>query len=155
MWYNVDFYILAVDLMITSIRKKVMIAFAKAFVKPFVTIHAKWLQQRKSDLFILAHNGQVCYMRGALNDIFDPSLRRIYIDGTGGDANRNYIFVPAEQRPRYLGTMYLRQPLELADDGADFYVYVPAEIMATQSFEVNAQINLYRLGGKRYLIILI
>lgn len=124
-----------------------------AFVKPMVTLHISWKAFRAANLYKLAHNGQVCYLRAALNDSFDVSLRRIYIDGTGGDALRTFIYTPAEEQPKYLGTIYIRQSLEFADTGADFLVYVPASIVAAQLFELRAVIDFYKVASKRYLII--
>jgi len=88
-----------------------------------------------------------------LNDRFDPELRRIYIDGTGGEAQKTFIYTPAENQTKYLGTIYLYQALEFSDTGADFLVYVPQSIAVWLPFEIRALIDFYKLGGKRYLII--
>lgn len=153
MWYNVNFYKLCFDFMLVSLRKPIELAVLYAYTKPLVTLQIKWLNYRRENLYILDHTGQICRLRGALNDKFDNELRRIYIDGDGGAAERTYIYTPAENQTKYLGKLYLYNALEFGDNGADFIVYVPSEIMETQNFEVRAQIDLYRAGGKRYLII--
>lgn len=153
MWYNIQLNILSAQLMITSIRKVATMSLVRALVKPIFTLNYRWMRRRENNLYILDHNGQVCYLRGALNDKFDFTQRRIYIDGTGADEDRIYVYTPGELRPKYLGNIFLRPSLEYAGVGADFIVYVPSEIMAVQSFEVIATIELYRAGGKRYLII--
>jgi len=152
MWFDLDFDKLVVETQLRGLRKPRIIALAKAVIRPLRTLHFNWKMKRERTLYILAHNVQVCYMRGALNDVFDPELRRIYIDGGLNDLEPVYIYTPAEEQPKYLGTIYSNSSLVNQATGFDFIVYVPQEIMQTQSFEVNAQINLYRLGGKRYSI---
>lgn len=153
MWYKIDFNRFPVLLQLTSLRKTVVVAFLQALFQPLVTLHYRWQEMREMNLKKIENTWQVCYMRGALNDRFDPELRRIYIDGDGGDAERKFIYTAAEQRPKYLGKIYLNNSLEAQDTGADFIVYVPAEIYKTQSFEIEAEIDFYRLGGMNYLII--
>lgn len=153
MWYKLDVYKLSKLLLPQALRETKMMAFLEALLRPLDDLHYLWTQKRKDNIFILNHNWQVCYMRAALNEELDQDLRRIYIDGTGGGADKTYLYTPAENQPKYLGKLYIRQNLEFADTGADFIVYVPAEIMATRYYEVHAQIELYKLGGKRYLII--
>jgi len=153
MWYSTNFYSFPIELLLTSIRKPRIIIWLQAMFSPIILLDYKWQRKRIDSLYRIEHTFQVCYMRGALNDKFDPTERRIYIDGTGGEASRTYIATPPEQRPVYLGTVYIGTADESADSGVDFFVYVPREIMQEQSFEVRAEIDFYRLGGKRYLII--
>ncbi|MGJ5643196.1 hypothetical protein [Formosa sp. S-31] len=153
MWYSVDFYKLALNFQLIGLRKQKFIAWIYAFITPLVTTHTNWKQYRERNMYKLNHNGQVCHLRKVLNDYFDPDLRRIYIDGTGGEAAKTYIYTPVENQTKYLGTLTLFQSLEFADTGADFLVYVPQSIAQNQSYELRALIDYYRLGGKRYLII--
>lgn len=153
MWYNINFYKLAFDWLFVDLRKPRLLAFIYAVIRPLVTLHNAWKSYRAANIYKLEHNGQVCRLRKALNDAFDLDLRRIYIDGTGGEAMRTYIYTPAENQTKYLGTIYLYNSLEFVDTGADFLVYVPASIVASLPFELRAMIDFYKLGGKRYLII--
>lgn len=153
MWYSVDFHKLALNFQLAQLRKPIIMAWIYSFIRAVATKHQEWSQYRASNLYKLAHNGQVCYLRKALNDRFDPDQRRIYIDGTGGEALRTFIYTPPEMQPKYLGTIYLYQSLEFADTGADFLVYVPSSIVQNQPHELRGLIDFYKLGGKRYLII--
>ncbi|MEO2080599.1 MAG: hypothetical protein ABGW88_13645 [Leeuwenhoekiella sp.] len=130
-----------------------LVGLVQALVAPLVEINDTWRRMRSDNLYKLEHTGQVCYLRGALNDRFDPSERRITIDGTGGNSEPTYIYTPGENQTKYLGKLFLRNSLEFADTGADFTVRVPREIMNQSSYEVRALIDFYRLGGMRYLII--
>ena len=153
MWYKIDFYKLVFNFLMVGLRKPIEVGFYYSFVNPLVSLHQTWKTYRFANLYKLEHTGQVCYLRGALNDSFDPSQRRIYIDGTGGDALKTYIYTPGEEQTKYLGKIWLRNSLEFADTGADFLVYVPQAIVALQNFELRALIDFYKIASKRYLII--
>jgi hypothetical protein len=153
MWYSFDYIRMSFDLMLTSIRKPMAMAFARIIMLPISRLNTKWRDKRSDTIYRIEHTFQVCYMRGALNDRFDPELRRIYIDGTGGTSEQAYVYTPAEEQPIYLGNIYLRNSLEVQSTGADFLVYVPSELLETQIFEIRAEIDFYRLAGKNYLII--
>jgi len=153
MWYSINFYKLCFSFLMVNLRKPLELAFYYSAIQPLVALHYDWQAYRDTNLYKLTHNGQVCYLRAALNDAFDISERRIYIDGTGGAAKKTFIYTPGEQQPKYLGKLWLRNSLEFADNGADFLVYVPKTIAQTLNFELRALIDLYRAGGKRYLII--
>lgn len=153
MWYSIDFYKLVFNFNMVGLRKPIHLAFYYSFIKPLTTLHFTWKAYRASNLYKIAHNGQVCYLRAALNDAFDVDLRRIYIDGTGGDASKTYVYTPGEEQTKYLGKLWLRNSLEFADNGADFIVYVPANIADTLNYELRALIDFYKVASKRYLII--
>ena len=153
MWFNLDIPKYTTSLLPINLRKVKLVGLVQALSAPLVEINDTWRRMRSDNLYKLEHTGQVCYLRGALNDRFDPSERRITIDGTGGNSEPTYIYTPGENQTKYLGKLFLRNSLEFADTGADFTVRVPREIMNQSSYEVRALIDFYRLGGMRYLII--
>lgn len=153
MWYNVDFYKLALNFQIVDLRRPKVMAWIYSFIKAISTTGYNWGRFRETSIYKLAHNGQVCRLRKALNDRFDQELRRIYINDSGNDASRTYIYTPAEEQTKYLGTIYLYESAVLVDSGYDFLVHVPGPIVAAQNYELRALIDFYKLGGKRYLII--
>lgn len=155
MWYDLDVRKLAVQILPTFLRGSVMTAYVTSLVKPLDDIHYQFIQKRKENLYILAHNGQKCYLRAVLNDKFDASLRRITIDD-GQLYDREYIYTDAEinQQPalaRYL-TLTLYQDQDLADTAVDFYVRVPADIEFNM-YEMQYLIDFYKLASKRYKIV--
>lgn len=151
MWFNINFDILAIQMLPNKNRKPIIVAYAQSILKPIDTLHYLWKQKRIDSLYKLDHTGQICYLRGALNDKFDPSLRRIYIDD-GNAFPRKYIYTRAENHPVFLGKMYINQNSEYINTGADFFVYVPQSIIDTQMEKLNAVIEYYRLSSKRYKI---
>ena len=152
MWFKLDVNKLVVLLGQTFFRRPKLLAFLQALASPIATIHQQWFVKRSDNIYKLKHNGQVCYLRKALNDSFDPSLRRIRITD-GNRFNRQYIYTNGEQQPKFLGKKYLRRVGDYADTGADFRVLVPQYFDLTNNiYQLRALVEFYKLAGKRYLI---
>ena len=150
MWYNLDINKLTVLLTPTFLRRERILAWLRVLHFPLIKILDKFNFNRNENLYNTAHNGQVCYLRKALNDRFDISQRRIKIT----DSNRykrEYIYTEGEQKPRYLGTMYLRDDAEYSDTGVDFIVLIP-KALNYNTYEMKALIDFYKLASKRYKI---
>lgn len=159
MWYNIDFNKLVVLLLPTFLRKPLLVGYVRALVAPIDSIYYKWHNWRIDNIYKLEHTGQICYLRGSLNDKFDPIERRIFI-GNGLLFETQYIFTEAEEQDVWLGTeaeadtLWLRTESETADTGLDFIVYVPETIYNAQLDGLKAHIEFYKAGGKRYKIII-
>ncbi len=158
MWYSVDIQKLGKLLLPPMLRKAQLMALVDAFLYPLKELHYEFTRFREDTIYKIEHTWQKCYMRGALNDRFDPSLRRIYIaDASLYDTT--YIYTEAEMQPEpwlYTEaeeeTIWLYTEAETADTGVNFIVYVPAAIVNTQIHELNALIEFYKLGGLKYRI---
>lgn len=151
MWFNVDWIRLVMLLTPTFLRSEFMKAWLSLLVDGIDVIHYQWLQVRRSNIYNLAHNSQICYLRAALNDRFDPSLRRITI--TSGNAfTRQYIYTDGEQKPKFLGVMYIYDDADYEDTGVDFIVRVPMDVYFSV-YAMTALIDYYKLAAKRYKII--
>lgn len=160
MWYDVDVNRLVVEYLPTMLRKPTVATIAQIVHQPLVSGHFNWHQWREENIYKLNHTGQICYLRKALNDKFDPALRRIYI----GDGNLNetpYIYTEVEPQEEHTGkedeeeVFWLYNEAETADTGYDFIVWVPQEIYNTQIYGLRAIIEFYKAGGKRYQIMII
>lgn len=151
MWWNINFQRLSVLLLPTFLRSDVMKAWVYLQLQLIENIHYDWKQFRAANLYKLGHNSQKCYLRGALNDRFDTQLRRIRIDD-GNSFKRQYIYTDGEQKPKYLGTMYLYDDSDYADTGVDFIVVVPMDLQYS-TYEMIALVDFYKLASKRYKII--
>ncbi|CAA0228305.1 hypothetical protein [Tenacibaculum maritimum] len=154
MWYNIDFNKWAILLLPTNLRKPRLISYLKSMLTGVVALHYEFLQKRAEDEFFLNHNGQVVYLRKALNDKFDNTLRRIQL-GSGNQYQRQYIYTRAEQKPVYLGKMYLRDKTDYADTGVDYIVYVPSSIIQLQKVRLETIINYFNKASKKYKIVAI
>ncbi|WP_395075416.1 hypothetical protein [Flavobacterium sp.] len=151
MWFNIDFNKLTILLLPTVLREPITVAYAQALLKPIDALHYDWLQKRQADWYKLEHTGQVCRLRKVLNDQLDPILRRITI-GNGTAFPRRYIYTKAENKPKYLGTFFIKSNNEYQNTGVDFRVFVPNEIVINAIFQLNYLIKFYKLAGKRYII---
>ncbi|MES2238850.1 MAG: hypothetical protein V4497_01195 [Bacteroidota bacterium] len=133
--------------------------YARALISPVESLYYSWYNWRIDNIYKLEHNGQICYLRGSLNDKFDPVERRIYI-GNGLLYDTQYIFTEAEEQDVWLETedeeetIWLRTESETADTGLDFIVYVPETIFNSQIDGLKAHIEFYKAGGKRYSILI-
>lgn len=154
MWYRVDFDKLILLLLPTFLRKPVLFGYVRALITPIASLHYKWSRMRDENLTKLSYNSQRCYLRKALNDKYDPELRRITIDGTL-DTTQDYIYTPAENLDVYLGVMYLAQDFNYSNSIVDFLVNVPGQLLNDKINEITATINFYKLAGKSYKLLAI
>ena len=151
MWFNVNWKKLAVLLTPTFLRGKKMMAWLELIIEGVNQVHYQWLQLRKNNIYNLAHNSQVCYLRAALNDRFDNEQRRITILD-GNKYSRKYVYTDAEQKPKFLGTILIHGDEDYQDTGVDFIVSVPNDIFFSEA-EMTSLIDFYKLASKRYKII--
>ena len=154
MWYKVDFDRLVLLLLPTFLRKPVLFGYVRALITPIASLHYKWSRMRDENLIKLSYNSQRCYLRKALNDRYDPELRRITIGGML-ETTQDYIYTPAENLDVYLGTMYLQQDFNYNNSIVDFLVNVPGQLLNDKINEITATINFYKLAGKSYKLLAI
>lgn len=148
--YNLNIDKLLVLLIPTFLRKPKLIAWLRTLAMPLNKLLDDFKVHRERDLYNLTHNSQVCYLRKALNDEFDPQLRRIKIeDGTRNI--RRYIYQRNVNRPLYLGRMFLYLRGNYIDGGVDFVVVLPRGL-EYDKYKLEALVNFYKLAGKRWTI---
>ncbi len=136
-----------------ELHKVKLLAYVNALLTPFKIIHGELLAKRLIDLYKLSKNSQVCYLEAALRDGFDPFERRIFITD-GNRFTRQYLYTTAEERPRFLGTMFLHNRNDYADTGVDFIVHMPIELEALVNiYALRSVVDFYRLDSKRYKVV--
>lgn len=154
--YDIDYRKLTRWLTPHVLRKARMMAWLNALVNPVVGVYRLFVRYRDAKLYQLAITPQVCYMEKMLNDRFDNTDRRIYIED-GQRFDPVYLFLEAENKPLYLyreveaQPVYIYTPGETSENGNDFIVFVPAGLVYNAT-EMRALINQYKLAGKRYAI---
>lgn len=149
-WFNLDLDKLVILLLLMEWRRVKTVNFIQSLIAPLKTTHYNFRINRIKNLYKIRHNWMKCYMESALNDEFDPQERRITIDEPDVHLNK-YIYTEAENKPKYLGTMYLRTSAELDGSGVDFTVNMngaPGNI-----YDIRALIDFYKLAGPRYNVI--
>lgn len=160
MWYSINWDKLVIYLLPTFLRRPFFIGYLRALTAPLESLYYSWHNWRLDNIYKLEHTGQVCSLRGSLNDKFDVVERRIWI-GDGQMNPTTYIYTEAEAQDVFTntesepkgGTLFVYTEAETADTGLDFIVYVPFGILNTQIYAIRAHINFYKAGGKRYAII--
>lgn len=149
-YYNLNFNKLVQLLLPTFLRKPRIIAYLQCAFTPLIGIYDEFKQLRLDDHYKLDHTWQKCYMEAVLNDMFDLDERKIRII-EGDRYERNYIYTHAEQKPKYLGTLFLRRAEDYSDTGYDFTVDM-ANVTANH-YDVVALVKFYKLEGTRFNII--
>lgn len=172
--FEVDFKRLVVLILPTFLRKPLLFSLLKALVRPAVSTHAAFLAARREALYKANHTGQVCYLRGCLNDAFDSDQRRIYIADAEsldwcflykketfteeGKGNPIYLGFATEKQQKTLvfsagGVKLLPKQGTVGAMGVDFSVMVPMAMRGKiDESRIVSLVNFYKLASKRYMI---
>lgn len=156
--YDVNIKRLALLTLPTWLRKPLSGALIYAGVIPLVRLLGELRSFRKSTNYRLRHNGQVCKLRGVLNDLFDPELRRISLtdseDGASTEIWRvchrgvgQWAIVPL----RGMGAISIHREGFGGTSGYDFWVNLPEDLKGSE-IRLRAVVNMYKLAGKRFAI---
>lgn len=147
-----NFFKLSVLQLPVSLRHPNMIGITKALVTPLYTVQRLFSLYREDVLYKINHNGQVCYLRGMLNDTFDSTYRRIKIV----EPVRNefvMIFRRNEMKEVDLGRAIVSRRDSVQADQIDFIVKVPWELYGVDNeARMKAVLNFYKLAGKQYKV---
>lgn len=157
--YNVfilQLYKLAVWMIPKDQRTAKYSVLVKAVVFPLIAVHSLFMLFRSAKNYQLGISGQKVKLERMLNDKYDSSVRRIYID----DAVWHlpwFLYLEAENKPEYLFLESEGQPVPLYTDGEagtalnDFVVWVPVQVVFDTA-EMRSLIDSYRLYGTKYTI---
>ena len=160
MVFRVDFDKWILTVLPSFLRRRVLFALCRALCAPVKTLYGRFLDARNAHLYRLAHSGQVCYLRAALNDAFrskgfdivdydDQRGEWVYAkaDSMAGqllakEESRN---IPEDGEPA-MPILYDETRLNLPQNY--FVVIVPWEIYTTRLDNVKAVVDKYRLISK-------
>lgn len=138
------------------LRKTKLLRLLGLLISPIVSLYQTFLLYRSAKLYTLKITPQKCYLELLLNDRYDFTLRRIYIDDSS-DKPPLYIYQHAELKPKFIyrrsenNPRYIYTTGESGDIKNDFIVFVPLDI----SFELAEMISLlkvYKLAGTKFKI---
>lgn len=151
--YDVEYKKLAVLLLPMCLRKGTLTALLNVLTIPLQWLSERFAEYRRQKDIRLNHNGQVCYLRGLLNDLFDTEQRRIRIMDNEA-ANRGVTVEERGKNPKsfiwHMPTRIYRRGWE-ATGGIGFVVGVPAELERRDK-ELRNIVNQYKLASTRYLV---
>lgn len=154
--YTIDYLKLVLWLLPQQLRQTKMIAWLNIAVSPVVLLYQQFVMFRKNKLYEISITPQTCRMEALLNDRYDFTLRRIYID----DAKEFppvYLYRDAESKPVFLYRDSEDLPVYLFTDsegviiGDDFIVFVPVSI-AFDMAEMRSLVKKFKLPGMRFKI---
>lgn len=158
--YNINFSNLANKLLPPFLRRPRFTDWLKALLKPLQNLNTAFKEFMQRIIYKVGFNGQVCYLEHILNDYFDNSLRRIYIDDGSSVPLQPYIYNKVENRVKYLYNkseskppLYLYNKNEYSGS-VDFIVFVPSSLLtAALEQQIRALVNQYRIAGKRFSVL--
>lgn len=133
--------------------------YLNAMLSVWSKVNTDFTDQIDKHNYTLRFTGQVVSIEHLLNDLFDNTLRRIYIED-GERFSLNYVFLNTEQRERFFylyqksesipPTGYFRLKSEHSGS-SDFVVFIPSAILSSVDNDIiKSYIDIYRQAGKRY-----
>lgn len=134
-----------------------MRSWLRALTAPAWYVYGLFQKFRIDNLYYLNHTSQVVYLEAALNDRRDSVLRRItVVDGT--DTTPPYLYRRDELKPPlYIYTRPEDEPKYIyarGESGVGFIVRIPSAVVYDDK-EIRALIDLYKLPGMTYKIIIV
>ncbi len=158
--FNVNIKRLALLALPTWLRRPLVGALIYAGVSPLGRQLQELRAYRSATRYRLSHNGQVCKLRGALNDEFDPELRRIEIEDLESMESREASTAWQRETGRWVmipqrgsGAAIIHREGFSGTSGYDFWVSVPDELRDVETeTRLRAIVNMYKLASKRYVI---
>lgn len=157
--YRVDFARLVLLLLPSLLRRPRQVALLQWLTTPVRTLYARFVAYEAQVRRELSYNSQVLLFEAALNDRFDPALRRIYISNSDVELQPVYVNFVAEQQPNPVlyfqsegqAPVYLFRWVEFSQQ-ADFVVHAPA-VLRGRTGQINALIRRLKLTNKQYLLL--
>ncbi len=158
--YDVNIKRLALLTLPTWLRRPLAGALIYAGVAPLGRLLQELRAYRGATSYRLSHNGQVCKLRGTLNDEFDPEQRRIKIEDNDGAEILEVSAIHKREVGRWTmlprrgaGAASIHRECFSGTSGYDFWVTVPEELrVAEMETRLRAVVNMYKLASKRYAI---
>lgn len=158
--FEIDYKKLAVMLTPTFLRSTLLTALLRVLMQPMTTIHTTFKSKREQHLFNLSHNGQVCYLKDALNkefgldysngfEISDINAEGDFIfayDETEWLQDTNRVWI-VEHSPTY---SMIYDEASITPSTASFIVYVPFlyEVGSDIDYRIRSIVEQYRLVSR-------
>ena len=128
------------------------ISWIECLLSPVRAVFYWFNSSRAENLYKMNHNGQVWYLRSALNDVFDTEERRITItDIESWDFV--YFYPEVDEKPVLFDTVLFAQERYIHGHGG-FVVNVPEAVgVDAEGFKrMHAIVKFYKLIGMKYII---
>lgn len=158
--FKVNIKRLALLVLPTWLRRPLVGALIYAGVTPLGRLAQELRKYRSTTRYRLRHDGQVCNLRGVLNDEFDPEIRRITVEDRDSATPIEASIIYRREVARWVmvpcqgsGAVIIHREGFSGTSGYDFWVNVPDELRSAGiETRMRAIINTYKLASKRYTI---
>lgn len=155
--YKIDFKRLAIHQLPTFLRQPLIFGLLRAALTPLETLYEAFLNKRAAQIYRLSHNGQTCYLQAALNDSFDPSLRRVRVLTVERDGEWLYavtesgqgIPIATAEGEESQDVPIVYDELALTAEQNNFVVFLPENVYQTRLEAVKTLVDTYKLMSKR------
>jgi len=153
-----DFKRFAIELLPTCLRRPVMNGLLRSLMQGIVIAYMEFLSWKEERDYEIKHNGQVCHLRGMLNDAFDPIRRKITITDTE-EKETDHVFIFKRETARVRRLRHRKAELPVIINvqgfggaaGSNFTVNVPMEVAEEADMaRLRAMVNTYKLAGKKW-----
>lgn len=133
-----------------------LLALLDASVNSIKNLYIDFILFRNNKKQDMQYSSQTCYMRGMLNDFYDPDQRRIKIKNS---ARREYLMIYQEQEnlPVMINQIESGAPTMLAREDIINYnnffdVYLPDDFFLNEQLinQIKASIEKYRLATRYF-----
>lgn len=138
-------------------RKPMICGLLSSLLRGLIDVESRLLGIVGSSEYRLAHTGQVCRLRGLLNDAFDPEARRIEIKDSPITEDVPIVYERVAERWLILSSGRRGEALRVSrrgyggTGGYDFWVEIPEDLRISVS-RLRAITDNYKLASKRYAI---
>lgn len=159
--YNISYSRVALLLLPFIIRKKLLIAFLAALMRPLEDLNEEFGAYRNS--IDTSVNSQICYMRGMINDYFDYYERRIIV--RTAPLNKDYYLlwqdqynkpnmIYNEEYPETYQPYLLNSDWQIGTNNPDFEIVFPAgyELSKNEINQLTTLVNNHKLASKKFSI---
>lgn len=151
MIFEIDFKRLTALLLPMQLRRPLVFGLLRAGVECVEKVYVRFKAMRAGHLFRLTHNGQVCYLRGMLNETFGRGFRIGSLKKEGAwlyavTERGELIPLATSEELEGVPVLYSEQLLNMAQN--EFIVYVPSAYWGRRA-EIEAMVDKYKLMSKR------
>ena len=158
MIYEFDHVKLATQLLPSFMRKPRMVAFVASLIKPLSDIYVLFNSERARLNVEVNYNSQELLFGFVLNNLFDNVLRRITVETNTAVGVYISAYLQAESQPRTAA--YVQGEGDKIIVGTyqeaivtDFFVKVPAALLAAKTVPITRIIKKYKITGKTFELI--
>lgn len=158
-FYDINWDLLVKRMLPTSKRSTWHLEWLDSVLNGVIVLYNDFQTFKSSTLTELSYNSQKLLFEKALNDNFDATEKRIYIDNSADDLEDSFCYAISEgEEDAYCYKLteepfsgrYTYRIFEYVNP-LDFTVFVPLALTSLTE-NIKALVNFYKLAGKRYII---